>query len=169
MPDPFVIPELTRGLRAFAAPASLGGLHDRFFAPLLDARRAAQQASRWASRVTAFDAERLEATMRATLRTVAAERYPKSAPDKRALAAQLEDACGEMFDSLIVLGREAKRVSDAPDDAARVAPWKGWVAVLREVYHAADRGWEQSRMLLSDDPDALQRSRRVSRSSRRGR
>lgn len=148
MTDPFSIPELTRPLRAFASPRALGGMHDRYFAPLLDARRAAKAAGRWQSRLTALDAERLEATMRATLGTFAAERFPQRAPDRRALAARLEDACADLLVALATLAGRQRHVHDAPDDVARGELWDAWVAELRRVFAAADRGWEQVAPML---------------------
>jgi hypothetical protein len=148
MTDPFEVPELTRGLRAFASPASLGGAHDRFFQPLLDARRAAKHGSRWSDRLRALDAERLDATIRATLGTFAAERYPKSAPDRRALAAELDEACGDLFDQLAVLRAAQASVTAAADDDARATAWGTWIAALRNVFAAADRGWEHIRVVL---------------------
>jgi hypothetical protein len=161
--DPFAIPELTRALRAFAAPSALGGLHDRYFAPLLDARRAATRVTRWLGRLTAFDAERLEATMRVTLQTFAAERHPRAAPERRALAARLDDACGELFDALVVLGTAQSAVRDAADDDVRAGLWTDWVRDLTRVYAAADRGWENARGLLGAAPESARKGARRGR------
>ena len=155
MNDPFEIPELTRGLRAFASPPALGGIHDRFFSPLLDARRAAKRAARWLERLSALDADRLDATIRATLGTFAAERFPNSAPDRRALAAELDEACGDLFDRLTVLRAAQEAVQSAADDTARAAAWTKWVATLRSVFAAADRGWEHMRPVLGVSPAPL--------------
>lgn len=163
MTETFVVPELTLGLRNFAAPAALGDVHARYFAPLLDSRRAAAIASRWNGRVTAFDADRLEATMRVTLAGLATERYPKSAPDRRALTAQLEDACGDLFDRFDSLGVVQRAVLDETDDARRGHLWKEWVAMLREVFAAADRGWEQMQPLLAAAPAPAGSGRRFGR------
>jgi hypothetical protein len=163
--DSFVVPELTLGLRNFAAPSALGDVHAKYFTPLLDARRAAAIASRWSGRVTAFDANRLEATMRMTLAGFASERYPKSAPDRRALTAQLEDACGDLFDTLESLGIAQRAILDKTDDAQRPALWNAWVEVLRKVFSAADRGWERMQPLLSEAPAPASRA---ARSRRRG-
>lgn len=168
VPDPFVVPELTRGLRAFAAPSALGGLHDRYFAPLLDARRAATRATRWLARLAAFDAERLEATMRVTLQTFAAERFPGAAPERRALAAKLDDACGDVFDALTALGAAQAAVRDAPDDEARAERWTAWVHALERVFAAADRGWEHAHELMGAEPAPARRSlRKIFRGRRR--
>jgi hypothetical protein len=150
--DPFIVPELTLGLRNFAAPGALGDVHAKYFTPLLDARRAAAIASRWNGRVTAFDADRLEATMRMTLAGFATERYPKSAPDRRALTAQLEDACGDLFDALEELGSAQRIVLDEQDDTRRPSLWREWITALRGVFSAADRGWEHMQPLMASAP-----------------
>lgn len=166
MTDLFVVPELTLGLRNFAAPAALGDVHSKYFAPLLDARRAAAIASRWNGRITAFDADRLEATMRMTLAGFATERYPKSAPDRRALTAQLEDACGDLFDALDTLGLVQGSVLEERDDAHRPGLWGEWIAALRTVFSAADRGWEQMQPLFASAPPPAGRSGRRARRER---
>jgi hypothetical protein len=158
--DAFVVPELTLGLRNFAAPSALGDIHSKFFVPLLDARRAAAIAGRWNARVTAFDADRLDATMRMTLAELANERYPKSPPDRRALTAQLEDACGDFFDALDMLREAQRSILDDHDDARRTALWNEWIANLRGVFSAADRGWEQIQPVLAAAPPPAGRSRR---------
>ena len=166
MTDSFFVPEMTRGMRSFASPGAIGGTHDRFFAPLVDARRAAQSAGRWQGRLTAFDAERLDAVMRGTLRTFAKERFPRSEPDQRGLSAELEDACGEFFAALESLGQCSLAVREAADDDARARAWRVWLTALRSVFGAADRGWEEAQYFL--DPTAAPRERR-SRRHRRGR
>lgn len=148
MTDAFEVPELTRGLRMFASPSGLGDAHDRFFSPLLDARRAAKAALRWPQRLSAFDAERIEATVRVILEGFAATEFPESAPDQRALAAELEDACDQLFRALRALEQAAVAVRAAADDTARAAPWGAWVEALRAVFVGADRGWEQGRAIL---------------------
>jgi hypothetical protein len=164
--DTFVVPEITLGLRNFAAPGALGDVHTKYFLPLLDARRAAAIASRWNGRVTAFDADRLEATMRMTLAGLATERYPRSAPDRRALTAQLEDACGDLFDALEDLGLAQRVVLDERDESRRPALWNGWVETLRHVFMAADRGWEQMQPLLAAAPAPAGRRGRSARRDR---
>jgi hypothetical protein len=164
--DAFVVPELTLGLRNFAAPGALGDVHTKFFMPLLDARRAAAIASRWSGRVTAFDADRLEATLRVTLAGFATERYPKSAPDRRALTAQLEDACGDLFDALEILRGAQRAVLDEQDDAARPARWSEWITTLRGMFSAADRGWERMQPLLASAPQPAGRMGRRARRER---
>jgi hypothetical protein len=147
--DAFVIPELTRGLRAFASTRALGGQHDRVFGPLLDARRAAARAARWQDRVAAFDAERLEATLRVTLESIAAESHPDSPPDRRALAAQLADGFADTFGALAALRLASSAVRSAEDDGRRRDLWAGLTTALRVVFQAADEDWEAARDQLT--------------------
>lgn len=167
MTEAFALPEFTRALRSFASPRALGPDHERFFAPLLGARRAAAQASRWQSRLDAFDADRLDATMRMTLGTLASERFPTSAPDERALTAQLEDACGGFFDALGPLGASAAAVREAAGDDARGVAWDAFVEALRRVFVGADHGWEQARALLDAHPAPARRRAKARARSRR--
>lgn len=148
MSDAFTVPELTRGLRTFAAPRELGGLHDRFFGPLLDARRAAARASRWNDRLGAFDADRIEATLRAIIESVATERFPDSAPDRRALAHRVTDAFGLTFAALAAVRSCADAVRAAPDDAARATAWERWVRSLRLLFSEADLGWDTAERMF---------------------
>ena len=148
MSEAFAVPELTRGLRTFAAPRALGGLHDRFFAPLIEARRAAARAGRWNDRLTAFDAERLDATLRAVIESTAAERHPDSDPDRRALAARVTDLFAPTFASLSRVRVAADAVRASADDASRGARWSQWIAELRLLFGAADLGWESAEQIL---------------------
>jgi hypothetical protein len=148
MTDAFTVPELTRGLRSFASPRSWRAEQDRFFAPLLDARRAAARATRWSGRLAAFDAERIEATMRSMLGSFAAEQYPHSAPDRRAVTAQLEDACAETFAALERLATASVAVQATASDDARAARWDAWVAALAATFAAADRDWAHVEEIL---------------------
>lgn len=159
------LPEFTRGLRAFASPAALRQpeMHERFFSPLIRARRVAEGAPDWSARLDAFDAERIEATVRALLATFAHDTYPASPPDQRGLGAQMEDACGELFDALESLLRAANRCRDANDDATRDAAWMQWVDTLASVFGAADRSYERVAELLAGATAAIAAGRRRER------
>jgi hypothetical protein len=79
-------PEQTLRLRALGSGrANPGSDHDRFFAPLLGARRRAEEAVNPAGRVTAFGAAPLRARLDRTLGEFAAERFPEQPADRRAL------------------------------------------------------------------------------------
>ena len=92
-PEP--IPELTLALRTLGSRRGRrgeGNEHERFFAPLLEARRAAARAADVEAALTAFDAERLTATFEKTLRALAVYRAGSGRPAvRRVLEARYQD------------------------------------------------------------------------------
>lgn len=168
------LPQLTRGLRAFATPPELGERHQRFFAPLLAARRSAARGG-VENCLRAFNGDRLAESHRVTLRVFADEVYPDSAPDARGLTAQMEDACARYFDELATLDaaaarvREAVALSAARDNVESATPeWNTFVLALQRVFIAADQGWEGTRTLLdgADAPGPPSHPRRRERDAR---
>ena len=85
-------------------------------------------------------ATRAGAELRATLGTLAAERYPASAPDRRALEAELLDETEELFATLDTLTVASQRLGVAPD-RERVSAWRAWCATLAQTLAVADRCW----------------------------
>lgn len=149
MTPEYPLPEFTRSLRALAVPSEPGSDHDVVFAPLLEARRAAHRASALAQQVAAFDAARLERGWRAAIETIAERRHPKSLPDRRALAAELELLATQLWRVLVELGRRADLVKQAAP-AERRAEWERWVDAVRAVFRAADDWWESALPALAD-------------------
>ena len=81
------LPELTLALRGLGSPrAHPGPDHDRYFGPLLAARRGAQRASGPSGRLAAMRGAALEAELERVLHTFAAERFPASPPERRVFA-----------------------------------------------------------------------------------
>jgi len=155
--DPFVLPELTRGLRHFAMPSALGSDHARYFAPLLVARRAAQESALWSGRVAAFDAQRLRAAWDAMLASLAADRFPREGGDQRALIAELEECTGGVYTALIGVESAATAVRRSADDVLRAVQWPRWTGQLQQVFHAADEGWGAILAPLADSRGAAGR------------
>ncbi len=140
-----VLPELTRSLRVFGTAA--GGHapeHDRFFEPLLAARRRAVQAPSAEAAVAAFDAGGLRMALERTAEAVAAERYPGSAPDRRALRAELLECSGALLYSLDGLAA-AQRALALDDAATRFVRWRAWENALRGAFEKADQCWGATR------------------------
>src|SRR5436309_583141 len=115
-PIPFAaLPELMHSLRSFGsgrgAPndgPTLPEDQERFFGPLLAARRAAAQAVARPQVVAAFDARRLTAAIDAKVREFAAERLGTRAPARRALEAELFELVEPLRDALQMLGSLAE-------------------------------------------------------------
>jgi hypothetical protein len=103
----FELPEFTRSLRALAVPSAPGSDHDRIFAPLLQARTTANRVKGADAQVAAFDAARLERDWRAAIAQLAASRHPKSAPDRRALEAELDLLARPLWEALARLNSTA--------------------------------------------------------------
>ena len=73
------LPELTRTMRGLGSRrGAVGPEHDRFFAGLLAARRAAEGFVEPESRLAAFDARRLSQALTTLVGELATERYPES-------------------------------------------------------------------------------------------
>jgi hypothetical protein len=139
------IPELTRALRAFgsrrghASTRSSGPSEQkRFFAPLLDARRAAVSAAHPEATLGAFDTATLERAIEQALQSFAAERYGENAAARRALEAELVDLTEPLKNALGTLSAAANDASVSVDD---LRLWRAWSAQLRATFETADRVW----------------------------
>ena len=153
------LPELMLSLRSFGsrrgAPNESGTLdaeQERFFAPLLDGRRAAAQAVSGPQVVAAFDSPRLAALGEAGVRECAAARFATQAPARRALEAELFEIIEPLRDALTVLASLAERIPF--EQNARVADeeWALWLAQLRVVFRVADASWPALRDALASSP-----------------
>jgi hypothetical protein len=136
-----IIPELTVPLRGLgSARAQPGAEHDRFFAPLLSARTAAARATEPMHRLGAVDPAALDAGVTRVTRELAAARFPKHPPERRALEAALSDLAEPVVASIGGLAAAARAVREAPDDVIFVR-WRAWADAYRAVFAAADRCW----------------------------
>ncbi len=138
------LPELTRTLRAFGSRRGLAagradaGEQQRFFAPLIAARRQAVLAESAGEAIGAFDCLTLTRALDATLRRFAHERYSENGPERRAFEAALVDACEPLHASIAVLRGLADEARGSVDDLKR---WRAWAAQLRVMFEVADRVW----------------------------
>ena len=139
MPE-FTLPEFTRSLRALAVPSAPGSDHDRVFKPLIQARTAAHRVHAMEAQVAAFDATRLEREWREAIAAFAAARHARSAPDRRALEAELDTLAVPLWSALQALQHSAAatRAAAAND---RKAAWDRWVVAVQRVFDTADDWW----------------------------
>ncbi|HEY0971465.1 MAG TPA: hypothetical protein VGE02_10915 [Gemmatimonadales bacterium] len=142
------LPELTRDLRAVGTRRAVGAEHDRFFAPLLDARRRAEGAAGWEEQRAAFEPGAIRRTLEHAMAEFAASRHPESAPDRRALEAELEEYLGCVHRALDRVAEAGARLGDAPR-RQRLVAWREWAAAVRRVFVEADRCWLDSRPVLA--------------------
>jgi len=153
------LPEFTRTMRGLGSRrGTVGADHDRFFAQLLTARRAAEGFAEPESRLAAFDAPRLSHALTALLGELASERYPESGPDRRALEAELLDHAERMFAALEALGEAADRVRSSAS-ASRLAQWRHWTWSAQRLFEEADRCWFAIMPALSEAPVRVPRRR----------
>jgi len=138
------LPELTRTLRAFGSRRgrrstreSEASEQSRFFAPFMDARRAATKAGHSAS-IGVFEVETLARTLDETLKEFAMERHGGNAPARRALEAELFDLSEPLFVALQSLAMAAAEADSAPES---LRLWRTWSHELRNAFEAADRVW----------------------------
>jgi hypothetical protein len=149
MTPEYPLPEFTRSLRALAVPSAPGSDHDVVFTPLIEARRAAQRATSLEQQLTAFDGTKLDRAWRGSIVTLAERKQPRTLPDRRALAAELELLATPLWTALRDLDKQAAVVRAASADAKRAA-WEQWIEQVRRVFRAADEWWESSLPALAD-------------------
>ena len=146
----YAFPEITRTLHGLGSRRGRPGSdHDRFFGALLHARRLAEDGDRLEVRLAAFDAAALRAGIERTLGEMAAERFPESPPDRRALEAELQESAERLLLSLDALADAARTVL-ASEGATRFAAWRAWTRAARRVFEHADRCWLESLPALAD-------------------
>lgn len=135
------LPEQTLSLRGFGSERSAPGSdHDRWFAALLDARRAATDATTIAAQLRAFEAGALARHAREVIAAFAAERHGEAGPHRRALQHELEELAEGSFAAFARLEVAAKAVREGDADQRWVA-WRAWAAALARAFHAADDTW----------------------------
>jgi hypothetical protein len=135
------LPELTRTMHSLGSRRGRPGPdHDRFFGALLNARRQAEGFVESESRLKAFDSRRLSQGISTLLGELAAERYPDSGPDRRALEAELLEYAERLFATLDTLDDAAARVRESGNDV-RLARWRDWTRAVQRVFEEADRCW----------------------------
>lgn len=148
MPE-FELPEFTRSLRALAVPSQPGSDHDRVFKPLIQARTAAHKVQSVEAQVAAFDPARLEREWREAITALASARHARSAPDRRALEAELDTLAAPVWTSLEALQRAGAAAKAATADGRRAA-WTKWVEAVQRTFDAADDWWRAALPVLGD-------------------
>ncbi|GAC1513924.1 MAG: hypothetical protein NVS1B4_00390 [Gemmatimonadaceae bacterium] len=141
-------PEMTRGLRYFGSLRGKAGEdQDRFFAPLLAARREVERAADTGAKLRAFDAVALRATWTRWVRETAAVRCPRGDAESRALAVHLAD---EIAPLLTRVTRVAELAAAARGASAenRQRAWREWTEAVGAAFSEADGAWDRIVRLL---------------------
>ena len=138
------IPEVTRTLRVFGSSrghlkrAASASDQEKFFAPLLEARRQAGGVSTPPAVLAAFNAPALTQAIAQAIAEFVAERFAEPGPERRALEAVLTDLTEPLIISLHALSGAAERANESIDD---LRLWRQWSAQLRATVEVADRVW----------------------------
>ena len=148
------LPELTRPLRSLGSRRGrLGAEHDRFFAPLLAARRRGERATDVRARLKAFDAAGIAGALDDSIAAFAKDRFPRSAPDRRALEAELLEIAAPLRTALDALDVYAARAVGTPgSDDTTFVRWRSWCGAVQEVFERADRCWIAFGAVLGEAP-----------------
>ena len=149
------IPELTRALRSLGSSrVRVGGRAQReFFAPLLDARRRAEESVGRGGIVRAFDPERLNRALDGYLTQLTERRADTRPAARRAFAAQAEEVAQPLRTAIAEVSRVAVAAAN-PSGDERVASWRRWSSALHGLFAAADHCWSALQSALpTDQPD----------------
>ena len=148
------LPELTRPLRSLGSRRGrLGVEHDRFFAPLLAARKRGERATDVRGRLKAFDAAGIERALDESITAFAKDRFPRSAPDRRALEAELQEIALPLRTALEALDVYGARATDMPGaDETAFVRWRSWCGAVQDVFDRADRCWIEFGAVLGEAP-----------------
>jgi len=136
------LPELTRALHSLGASrASAHAARQReFFAPLLDARRRAEDSVARADVIAAFDPDRMSRAFDAYLAALTSRSADERPAARRAFAARADEAAEPLYRAIAELRRTGPAAAHPPDDA-RLATWREWTSTLQRLFAAADRSW----------------------------
>lgn len=144
------VPELTRGLRALGSlRGTPGPAHDRWFAPLLAARRAVAGISDAERQVALIDAAHIAGHLRRVMTEIAKEIAPTHPAMQRAIEAALHEETEPTFEALERLALAADVLRTSALDT-RLVDWRRWMNALREVFVAADQCWPRCALVIND-------------------
>jgi hypothetical protein len=101
------------------------------------------------AQVAAFDPARLEREWREAITALATARHAKSAPDRRALEAELDTLAAPVWTALRSLQVAGAAARSAPADQRR-ATWTKWVEAVQRTFDAADDWWRAALPVLGD-------------------
>lgn len=147
------MPELTRALRTLGSSRqhTRRAAQREFFAPLLDARRRAEESVGRAAMVRAFDPDRLNRALDGYLAQLAERSADARPAARRAFAAQAEEAMAPVRAAIEEVRRTARAAAEPPVDG-RLGAWRQWSGALEALFRAADHCWALLQPTVSPDP-----------------
>ncbi len=147
--DAFALPEFTRSLRHLGTSPARGGgdACERWFAPLLAARRRAAGVTDPLRQVALLEADQLARDLASTLAELAALRTGGAPALTRALEAMLEEETEGVREALAGTALAAATLQGSAADT-RLADWREWVQQLQVLFRRADEVWPRMAMVL---------------------
>lgn len=134
------LPELTGALHSLGASGVHAARQREFFAPLLDARRRAEDSVARADVIAAFDPDRMSRAFDAYLAALTGRSADERPAARRAFAARADEAAEPLYRAIAELRRTGPAAAHPPDDA-RLATWRQWTSTLQRLFAAADGCW----------------------------
>ena len=135
------MPEITRGLKSLGSSRGTPvAAHDRWFAPLMAARRSVEGVSDPARQIMLFDAAMLTTEIERAIVEIAALVAPGDVAEQRAVEAALEEEAEALFTAVGIMGLAGDAVRGGSLDT-RISDWRRWVETVRKVFAAADESW----------------------------
>ena len=139
---------VTRALRWLgSARGAPGPEHDRFFQPLLHARRRAERAADDPVRLAAFDGDSIARAFRTTIAELARAHRPGMPSARRALEHELTEILDPVFHACENVTMAAESVASASEEA-ELARWREWVVAIGVLFATADARWPAFRDAL---------------------
>lgn len=146
-------PEFARSLRALGAADTADtaeqAAHDRWFGPLLRARRAIEGVSDPLRQAALLDADALGVELARTLVELAVQRTGGDGPRARAMEAMLEDDTIAVRAALARVALTAGLLQGSAVDS-RLGDWREWVQAVRALFRAMDDAWPAIARTLRD-------------------
>ena len=163
------LPELTHALRALGSSrAGTNSLRQReFFAPLLEARRRAEDAVTRRDIVGAFAVPRLLRAMEGQLASLAGSYSDPRAAAQRAFAAHVEFSTEPLREAIAAL-EAASAGAESPPPDARIASWRTWQRSLANVFAVADLCWRALEGPIGPAPEGTSNAPTTRRPRRTG-
>lgn len=160
------LPELMLSMRSIGSrrrmpneQSALEEAQERYFAPLLDARRTAAKALTRSQVIGTFDGRRITALIDATVRALAEERYAARPPARRAFEAELFEIVEPLREALRSLRDITESSAPAEGSPEQLTKWALWLGQLRVVFRLADSSWPALSVVLVSAPSAAASSR----------
>lgn len=135
------LPEFTRDYRHLGSRR--GGppeVQARILGPLLQLRRQVHEERELERRVAAIDASNLRQRLLDAVNALANDAFPGSAPDRRGITVELEEALAPLFAAIDRVGVAGERFR-ASGPERRFQAWRDWVEEAGRMFVQADRAW----------------------------